>query len=265
MCVHPPVGTDAQTHTISSYLRRITPPARFAPILQQAALATAYLFKVPEGAAKGVDPGFFHQMVRCMASCGATSGVRCTCMGGQGRYLRPPNITTNHPFSLYQQHRTSWRRCWRRPSPPRTRSPPPSRRRWPGNGSRGRRATSPPRKRPPPQPSSVRFCTCVCLVTYIRLRLRPLLPHPFMTSTHGYTYRRRGRVRGPELPGLNAGGRLRGGGGLRGHQHLPRTGPPDHAYMHRSHCVVSCVHACTHYPSVHKLAHHAMSCRVMHA
>jgi len=29
---------------------------------EQAALATAYLFKVPEGAAKGADPGFFHQM-----------------------------------------------------------------------------------------------------------------------------------------------------------------------------------------------------------
>jgi hypothetical protein len=27
-----------------------------------AARATAYLFKVPEGEAKGVDPGFFHQM-----------------------------------------------------------------------------------------------------------------------------------------------------------------------------------------------------------
>ena len=27
-----------------------------------AARATAYLFKVPEGGAKGVDPGFFHQM-----------------------------------------------------------------------------------------------------------------------------------------------------------------------------------------------------------
>ena len=31
-------------------------------------MATAYLFKVPEGAAKGVDPGFFHQMVRRLAS-----------------------------------------------------------------------------------------------------------------------------------------------------------------------------------------------------
>lgn len=31
---------------------------------RQAAMATAYLFKVPEGAAKGCDPGFFHQMVR---------------------------------------------------------------------------------------------------------------------------------------------------------------------------------------------------------
>jgi hypothetical protein len=29
---------------------------------KDAARATAYLFKVPEGAAKGVDPGFFHQM-----------------------------------------------------------------------------------------------------------------------------------------------------------------------------------------------------------
>lgn len=27
-----------------------------------AARATAYLFKVPEGGAKGVDPGFFYQM-----------------------------------------------------------------------------------------------------------------------------------------------------------------------------------------------------------
>lgn len=29
---------------------------------RDAARATAYLFKIPEGGAKGVDPGFFHQM-----------------------------------------------------------------------------------------------------------------------------------------------------------------------------------------------------------
>jgi hypothetical protein len=29
---------------------------------KDAARATAYLFKVPEGDAQGIDPGFFHQM-----------------------------------------------------------------------------------------------------------------------------------------------------------------------------------------------------------
>lgn len=40
-----------------------------------AARATAYLFKVPEGEAKGVDPGFFHQMGELEKVLESTSGI----------------------------------------------------------------------------------------------------------------------------------------------------------------------------------------------
>ena len=36
--------------------------ARLGAATEDAARATAYLFKVPEGGARGVDPGFGHQM-----------------------------------------------------------------------------------------------------------------------------------------------------------------------------------------------------------
>jgi hypothetical protein len=54
------------------YLHSHTPPYVYLPTTTttttiitycKAAMATAYLFKVPEGGAKGADPGFFHQMV----------------------------------------------------------------------------------------------------------------------------------------------------------------------------------------------------------
>jgi len=41
-----------------------------------AARATAYLFKVPEGEAKGVDPGFFHQMKELEDVLAQTSGAK---------------------------------------------------------------------------------------------------------------------------------------------------------------------------------------------
>mmetsp|Transcript_14494 Transcript_14494/g.28996 ORF Transcript_14494/g.28996 Transcript_14494/m.28996 type:complete len:496 (-) Transcript_14494:1516-3003(-) len=43
-----------------------------------AARATAYLFKVPEGEAKGVDPGFFHQMSELEKVLEKTSGIELT-------------------------------------------------------------------------------------------------------------------------------------------------------------------------------------------
>jgi hypothetical protein len=53
--------------SLSSYNNQYhkTTPNETTP-RSQAAMATAYLFKVPEGAAKGCDPGFFHQMVCCV-------------------------------------------------------------------------------------------------------------------------------------------------------------------------------------------------------
>ena len=43
---------------------------------EQVAKVLAYLFKVPEGAAQGVDPGFFHQMQTLMTQAQAAHGSK---------------------------------------------------------------------------------------------------------------------------------------------------------------------------------------------
>eukprot|EP00624_Nannochloropsis_granulata_P002250 evm.model.NODE_21477_length_6047_cov_27.332561.2 len=58
---------------------------------EQAALATAYLFKVPEGAAKGADPGFFHQMDMLEK---VLEGTRCSAMPPALRMLLARQATT---------------------------------------------------------------------------------------------------------------------------------------------------------------------------